>query len=427
MIGFAGLSHLGIVSSAAAAARGFDVTAFDGDPELCRAMAAAQPPIVEPGLPELLQEVAMRIRYAADASALAGCDVIYISVDVPTDEANRSDTTPVESLLREAARVAKPGATLVILSQVPPGFSRGLQAQIEGFEGKQLRLYYQVETLVFGIAVERALKPERFMVGCADPTQALPRPLEQYLEVFGCPILPMRYESAELAKIAINHFLAASIGMTNTLAELCESIGADWSEIAPALRLDRRIGPHAYLTPGLGIAGGNIERDLATVTSLAARFGTDAGIVQAIDTNSRHRRDWALREIQRAIGGRRGDTRVAVWGLAYKQDTASTKNSPALALIAALEGVPICAYDPRARANGSYPRLTVAASALDACRGADILAVMTPWKEFAALNLRDVKRAMRGSIIVDPFAVLDGGACAAYGFSCRRLGRPADA
>jgi UDPglucose 6-dehydrogenase len=427
MIGFAGLSHLGIVSSAAAAAKGFEVAGYDPDAAVCTALAAGNPPIVEAGLPELLRAHRGRSRYAADPSVLEQCNLIYVSVDVPTDESNRSDTRRVESLLRAAAAAAGPEATIVVLSQVPPGFSRGFRGDVESIGNKRLRLYYQVETLVFGIAVERALRPERFIVGCADPRQPLPAALKDFLESFGCPILPMRYESAELAKIAINHFLAASVAMTNTLAELCEAIGADWSEIVPALRLDRRIGPHAYLTPGLGIAGGNIERDLATVTSLAARFGTDAGIVQAIVANSRHRRDWALRQILGAIRDRHGECQIALWGLAYKQDTASTKNSPALALIAALEGVPICAYDPRARANGSYPRLTIAASALDACRGADILAVMTPWKEFAALDLRDVKRAMRGSIIVDPFAVLDGGACAAYGFSYRRLGRPADA
>jgi UDPglucose 6-dehydrogenase len=85
------------------------------------------------------------------------------------------------------------------------------------------------------------------MVGCPDPAQPLPPALRAYLEAFGCPILPMRLESAELAKVSINCCLVASITVANTLAELCEEIGADWSEIAPALKLDRRIGP--YRTP----------------------------------------------------------------------------------------------------------------------------------------------------------------------------------
>lgn len=428
MIGFAGLSHLGIVSSAAAAAKGFEVAAYDPDESVCAALAALQPPVVEPGLQELLAQVQSRMRYRRDSSVLADCELIYISVDVPTDAANRSNSASVELLLREAARAGRREATLVVLSQVQPGFSRAAQSEIESFAHKRLRLYYQVETLVFGTAVERALRPERFIIGCADPARPLPAPLARFLGAFGCPVLPMRYESAELAKIAINHFLAASIAMTNTLAELCEVIGADWGEIAPALRLDRRIGPHAYLTPGLGIAGGNIERDLASVLSLASERGTDAGLVRAIVDNSQHRRDWALREVQRSIEGRApGAARIAVWGLAYKPNTASIKNSPALALVDALDGVAMCAYDPQARVNGFSRSLQIADAPLDACRGADVLAVMTPWKEFAAVEIPSIKAAMRGRVIVDPFAVLDGSRCVAEGFSYRRLGCASDA
>src|SRR5204862_7230882 len=148
------------------------------------------------------------------------------------------------------------------------------------------RLIDQVETLVFGRAVARARHPERFMIGCAGPAKPLPARYRELLEAFGCPILPMRYESAELAKISINFCLVASIGVANTLAELCEAIGADWAEIIPALRLDRRIGPHSYLAPGLGIAGGNLERDLRTVLDLAAACHTDRGIEQAWTANS---------------------------------------------------------------------------------------------------------------------------------------------
>ena len=423
MIGFAGLSHLGIVSSAAAAAKGFEVVGYDADASLCAALRKAAPPIAEPGLTALLGDVAPQIRYTADSSDLAQCELIYISVDVPTDDANRSDLGSVGALLDEAARVAGAGATLVVLSQVPPGFSRDAKAAIEPIGQKGLQLYYQVETLIFGNAVERALHPERFIVGCDEHRKPLAAPLKAFLAAFGCPILPMRYESAELAKIAINHFLAASVAMTNTLAELCEAVSADWAEIAPALRLDRRIGPAAYLTPGLGLAGGNIERDLATVRSLAARNGTDASVVEAIVRNSNHRQKWGIREVRRALDGRLTDTSsVAVWGLAYKRDTASTRNSPALALIEALSPVPVRAYDPQARVNGAYRHLTVVDAALDACRDADVLAIMTPWPEFASVDLAEITRAMRGRMIIDPFAVLDQARCVSAGFSYSRLG-----
>ena len=156
----------------------------------------------------------------------------------------------------------------------------------------------------------------------------------------------MRYESAELAKISINMCLVASVSTANTLAELCEKIGADWSEIVPALKLDKRIGQHAYLAPGLGIAGGNLERDLATVCRFADELGTDANVVRAWIANSRHRRDWALRTLHREVLARVDDPVIAVLGLAYKQDTHSTKNSPSIALLSSLTPFRVRVFDP---------------------------------------------------------------------------------
>src|SRR5262249_55716876 len=215
--------------------------------------------------------------------------------DVPTDDQAVSDLAPINALIATVTADMKATAVLVVLCQVPPGFCRGL-ASIP-----RERLIYQVETLIFGRAVERALNPERFIVGCADPGRPLPACYREILEAFGCPVLPMRYESAELAKISINFCLVASITVANVLAEISESIGADWAEIVSALRLDRRIGPHGYLTPGLGIAGGNLERDLRTVLDIAHRNGGDAGIVDAWLANSRHRRDWCWHVLQESV------------------------------------------------------------------------------------------------------------------------------
>src|ERR1700751_6088434 len=129
------------------------------------------------------------------------------------------------------------------------------------------------------------MQPERYIIGWASPDQPLYARYSLLLGAFSCPILPMRLESAELAKISINMCLVASISVANTLAELCEAVGADWSEIDRSLPLDRRIGPYAYLQPGLGIAGGNLERDLATVMRLGQAHGTDTGFVAAAIAN----------------------------------------------------------------------------------------------------------------------------------------------
>jgi UDPglucose 6-dehydrogenase len=313
---------------------------------------------------------------------------------------------------------ARADAVVVLLSQVPPGFTRARQRP-----GR--RLYYQVETLVFGRAVERATRPERFILGCPDPAEPLPAVWRSFLETFGCPILPMRLESAELAKISINCVLAASIGMANTLAALCERIGADWSEIAPALKLDRRIGRDAYLAPGLGLAGGNIERDLATAMRLAADHGTEAGLIDGLLVNSAHCRDWALRVLHEALlaTATAVEPRIGILGLAYKENTDSVKNSPSLALVSHLASIPLQIFDPRVAVSAArHPAVVAAPTALDAARGVDALAVMTPWPQFAELSVAAIAAVMRGRLVLDPYGVLDAAAARAAGLDYRALG-----
>ncbi|MCA1557224.1 MAG: GDP-mannose dehydrogenase, partial [Acidobacteria bacterium] len=182
-------------------------------------------------------------------------------------------------------------------------------------------------------------------------------------------------------------------------------------------------GQYAYLSPGLGIAGGNLERDLATVVSLANESGTDDGVVDAWIANSRYRRDWALRVIHAEAISKIENPRIAVWGLAYKQDTTSTKNSPALALVDALSPFEIRAYDPQVVLKDERgPKFLQVSSALEALSGADVLALMTPWREFSGTPVSEITGRMRGRLIVDPFAMLDEKACIKAGLSYFRLG-----
>jgi len=425
MIGFAGLSHLGIVYSLATASRGLEVLGFDPDAALCAELGKGRFPVSEPGLEDLFRSHGAQIQFSADPASLRQCEVVFYSLDVSTDDSNRSNLDPLRDLIERTALHLAPTATAVILSQVPPGFTRSLRTSLADRRiqfGREL--FYQVETLVFGNAVQRALQPERFIVGGENPMQPTPGPYANWLKAFGCPVLSMRYESAELAKIAINLFLVSTVTTTNTLAEICERLGADWSEIAPALRLDKRIGPHAYLAPGLGIAGGNLERDLVTVQGLSAQYGTEAGVVSAWQTNSSYRRDWALRKVHELVLSRIADPALAIWGLAYKAGTHSIRNSPALGLLDALSPFKAAAYDPQVKSvPGNRARLRLAATALDACNGADALVVLTPWSEFSKVSPSEIKAALRHNVVIDPFGVLDAEACTATGLSAHRLGR----
>jgi UDPglucose 6-dehydrogenase len=416
VIGFAGLTHLGLVSALAVASKGFRVVGYDADAARVRDIAAGRLPVIEPGLDELARGCAPRTSFSSRVEDLAACDLVYISTDVPTDDRGQSDLSGISASIAQVIATFSPRALLIVLCQVPPGFTRALPLPPE-------RLFYQVETLVFGRAVERATRPERYMVGCADPAKALPEAFATVLGAFGCPILPMRYESAELAKIAINCCLVASVTIANTLAELSERIGADWREIVPALKLDARIGQGAYLAPGLGIAGGNLERDLATIARLSQETGSEASVIHAFVANSRHRRDWATRVLHDEV--RKADALIGILGLAYKENTHSTKNSPSLALISTLAPWRLKVYDPVVpAAAANHPRAQGAASALAAAEGVDALAIMTPWPAFRELKPDDLARVMAGRTVLDPYRMLDGRAVVAAGLDYLTLGAP---
>ena len=419
-IGVAGMTHLGLVTASAIASKGFATVCFDADGERIAALARGELTVQEPDLDVLLAGNGDRQRFATDLNALAACDIVYVARDVPTDSGGQSDLSGISQLIEEVCGVLNARAIMVILCQVPPGFTRALNAL------PAARLYYQVETLIFGRAVAQATQPERFIVGCADPEQPLDPRLSALLAAFHCPVLSMRYESAEMAKIAINMYLVSSISLTNVLAELCENIGADWSEIAPALKLDRRIGTHAYLTPGLGIAGGNLERDLASVESIAAAKNVDVGLIEAWRSINARRRDWAVDAVQALVLDRKPDAVLAIWGLAYKENTNSVKNSPSLATIARLPQARLRVHDPVVPVSAArHACAEQVDDPLEAARGADALLILTPWPQYRAIAPADIAKALAGRAVLDPYGVLDAEAARQAGLIHRTLGRPA--
>lgn len=425
VIAYCGLTHLSLCSGVAAAEKGFRTILFDPDAGRVAPVKQGILPVKEPDLDELFVRNRTRLQVTHDAAALAAADLVYISPDVPTDDTGRSDLAPIDALLRIVKPALRPDVTLVILSQVAPGFTRALPDRFGGFPGP---LHYQVETLIFGRAMERALLPERFIVGSFDPSAPLPVALQQFLSAFNCPVLPMRLESAELAKISINMCLVAMIGVANTMAEICESIGADWSEIITSLKLDRRIGHYAYLTPGLGLAGGNLERDLATVIRLGEAHYTDTGIVSAWVSNSQHRKAWAGRVLRARLLDHKPDSVVSVLGLAYKENTHSTKNSPSLALIGSLgEERRVRVHDPVVPASAAGVAATGFATPLACAEGADAVLLMTPWPEYKTIDVAALARAMRGRLLIDPYRVLDAAAAERAGLDYVTLGVPGPA
>src|SRR4051794_10436909 len=178
IIGYAGMTHLGLCSAIAAASKGFSILGFDPDTDLVRRLDSGTLPVVEPDLDGLLRDNRASIRFTADPARIRECDLIYIAPDVPTDDAGKSDLAELDRLLSLVFAHTRPDAVIVVLSQVPPGYTRAR-------ERAGRLLYYQVETLVFGRAVERATQPERFIVGMPESGTQLPQALETFLQAFG--------------------------------------------------------------------------------------------------------------------------------------------------------------------------------------------------------------------------------------------------
>jgi len=396
-VGFVGGSHLGQVYSAASAAAGMEVVILDPDADLIARLEAG-PSVAEPELDETWRETRHLRRLSADLRLARDCDIVFISQDVPTDENGVSNSTAVDTLAHQLF-TALQGSRLpvVLLSQVTPGTTRRMSSAYAP-------LGYQLETLVFGQALSRARQPERHIIGLPNSND-IPHPKHaEWLDAFAADKHIMNYESAELAKIAINLYLAASVSTTNSLAELARTVGAHWADIVPALRSDRRIGPYAYLNPGLGLSGGNIERDLATFMRLAQHDGVNTSVVGAFVQSSEYHRDWALRTL--AAQNFPSDGIVAILGLAYKPHTASTKNSPTLGILTHLQGTDVRVHDPQAVLSSGHSSAKQCRSWREAVQNADCLVIMTPWDTYRSIDLRETVGLMRGRIVIDPYGVL---------------------
>jgi len=422
---FLGLSHLGIVSSICWSSKGIQVIALDPDQRLVGDLSRGQFPLYEPGLAELLDASRSNIRFSSDLSLLEDCPLIIVAADVPTSTDNTSDLNPIQQLIDQAVPHLGAGTTLVVLSQVPPGFTRQLGARIRSARpGLPFNLLYTVETLIFGDAVNRSLYPERFIVGLERSGLSLPPVYEEKLSRFNCPILPMTYESAELAKISINIYLIGSVTYANQLADVCERVGADWSEITQALRLDKRIGPAAYIKPSLGVAGGNLERDLATVRDLCRTNDVPADYLNALAHANEQRFQWVHRKLNDLVFQVTPHPNLAVWGLTYKKNTLSTKNSPAIRLISELNGkAAIKAWDPAVPELDCGGAVELAASRDDVLDQTDCLLVMADWDEFAEPDLDALRKRMRRPLIIDCTGLLQQKASELAGIQYVTMGR----
>jgi UDPglucose 6-dehydrogenase len=320
MIVYLGLSHLSLCYSAAALNKGYKVTIVDLEQNVNN-YHLGKFSVHEPQLDAILKKYRKNFLISYNFKNFKNAKIFFLAKDLKTNKKNKIKTYEIIKLLKKISNLNKK-KILVIKSQVPVGFTRKV------IWNKNLKFHY-VETLIFGRAISRATYPDRIILGKYDMGTKIPKVLNNYLKKFNCPILEMKYEESELTKGFINTYLAAQVITTNYLNEFSKKYGADWEKIRDALSLDKRIGKFAYLNPGLGLSGGNIERDLETISDIRNSLKLDNNLTKIYLQYSDYFKKWLIRNIN--IFSKK--KKIGVLGFTYKEDTLSTKNTPSRLLL----------------------------------------------------------------------------------------------
>ncbi len=422
----AGLWHLGCVAAACLAKVGHRVVGVDADADRVASLRAGRAPLREPGLDALLGEgiAAGRLHFTGDFhEAFRDADVAYLAYDTPVDERDRADVSVVLDAAEAAGRSLPPGALLLVQSQVPVGTCRGLRSALRARRGGDVCVAYVPENLRLGQAIERYLHPDMLVVGTDDP-EARER-VDRLFAAIEAPRVRTDLATAEMAKHAINTFLATSISFANELANLSQLEGADTDALLQVLRLERRIGPRVPLAPGMGFAGGTLARDVKALEDVGERHGYAARLLEAVLRVNDGQQGLPIRWLEQAYGTLAG-RRVGVLGLTYKPGTSTLRRSSSVAMIRRLvqAGAVVSAADPEADLDeiADLPPFEFGRDPYRTAVDADALVVATPWPEFAALDYARLRAGMRHPLVLDMPRLLDRAALEAAGFTYVAVG-----
>ena len=388
-IGYVGLSHLGINYAIASTMKGFNVVCYDDDIDVISSLQKKKIPFYEKNTEKNLKKRFKQFKFTNKINDLKNCDLVFISHDVSTNSNGKSNLIEIKILIKKIVKIINKECNLIILCQVPPGFTRSVDWPAN-------RLFYQVETLIFSNALERALLPERIIVG--KDTNKINKKYKFFLNKFKCPILDMNYESAELAKISINIFLISSVTSTNLLSEISENVGANWLDISNALKLDKRIGKYAYLKPGLGISGGNLERDLETFKNFLKFNKIYENYSKNIKKISSCRKDWMYIQLKKILKDSKSLKKIGILGLANKEDTNSIKK------ISFNNKLKVNAFDTKIKKISKYKNINICKNVNDLMKNCEILVLATPWKIFRKINLNKFSNI---KTVIDPYNLIN--------------------
>ena len=451
------MGYVGLVTGVCLAHLGHRVTCVDKDQERIAGLAEGQVPFFEPGLDELLTKNREKLRFTTElAPTLTDADVVFIAVDTPQGDRGSADLSSVAAVARsiglalarassENGQEREKPLVVVNKSTVPVGSGDYVSmllregAEEAGNPAVAYRVVSNPEFLREGSAIYDSLFPDRIVVGteskeALDTMRALYEPIvEQSFPTeldprpkVAVPFVTTDLASAEMIKYAANAFLATKISFINEMANICELVGADVTEVASGIGLDARIGSR-FLSAGIGWGGSCFPKDVAALRAVAREYDYEPLLLDAAaDVNERQRKA-VIGKLQRELHTLKGK-RIAILGLAFKPNTDDLRDAPSLEIASSLHslGARVVAYDPVAAKAAAklVPELKVVFDPYEALAAAHAAVVVTEWEEIRALDAQRAAGLMRApKVFVDGRNALDPRSVRAAGIRYRGIGR----
>lgn len=432
-----GTGYVGLVQGVCLAELGNDVVCIDLIPEKIAKLEKGISPIYEPGIEELITKnlKAGRIKFSTSlAENIAGAEIIFIAVGTPPDEDGRADLKYVLAAATDIGKNLKNYAVIVNKSTVPIGTGEMVKKTIQKHYKGEFDVVSNPEFLREGSAIDDWMKPDRVVIGDSNGHKAAKKVAKLY-EVLGSPILITNLEAAEMIKYASNSFLATQISFINSIAQICEKVGADVVEVSRGMKLDGRIGARSFLNAGLGYGGSCFPKDVEALIQIAGDNKVDFKILEEVEAVNKLQRIRFVEKIKSELthstsSGRaeslKGKT-IAVWGIAFKPKTDDIRMAPSVAIIEQLMslGAKIVAFDPVAEENllKIMPEVKFVGNAADACKDADALAIITEWDEFKQIDLKKIKKTMKTPVVFDGRNIYEPENMGELGFRYFSIGR----
>jgi UDPglucose 6-dehydrogenase len=419
-IGVVGAGWVGLVTAACFAELGHPVVVREIVAEKVDALRRGEVPIHEPGLPELIDKNRERLTFTADmAELLDAARLIFICVQTPPTYSGDADLSAVHRAVEEIGDLE--GNALVMKSTVPVGTGRIIHRDAPG-----LAYVSCPEFLREGTAVNDFMEPDRVVVGADPGDEWAADQVSAVYEPLGAPILRTDLSSAEMIKLASNAYLATKISFINEIANVCDEVGADVTEVARGMGMDPRIGSK-FLNAGLGFGGSCFPKDTQALKMLAGNIGYHFQLLSSVIEVNELQKRRVMSKLSKHLDSLVGK-RVALLGLAFKPDTDDMREASSLVLAHRLEGegATVVAFDPVAeeKARELLPSVEMTGSALDALDGADAAVLVTEWPQFAELDWAEVAKRMSNAVLIDGRNFLDPDAVRAAGITYEAIGRP---